>query len=161
MEKAFSNIASFASIISLLLTIKIFFKLRNILGMRKYYEKLLKAGTIENNFYKVGLNMSIDVYATPAEIISKLRDTLKGYKNIVDKMDKYMDENCKKELWDERKLGLNNHTQRVELLISQLEINVLELELLNTQNPLPHNLNIIKDKQEKLLALARKTSYID
>ncbi len=161
MEKAFNIIASFASIISLILTIIIVLKLRNILGMRKYYEKLLKASTVENKFYKVGLNMSIDVYATPAEIISDLRDTLKGYKNIVDEMDKYFEENCRKELWEERKLGLNNHTRRVELLISQLEIDILELELQNTKNPLPHTLNIIKDKQEKLLELASKTSYID
>ena len=154
----FNSFASLCSVVGLFLTIFILIKVLSSLNSKKFLEKAKLANTIEHKYKESGLAMKIDVNATSIEVIASLRETLAYYQSIANKMDKTIDS---KILWEERVLGLNNHSRRLSLLILQLEIQILELEYLTRTFPLPRDFALIEKKREEFIELAKTSTHID
>ena len=157
----FSDIARTATVINLILTAILFYKLRVSYKNIDYHKNLLKAGTTDNSYYHAGLNMGVDVNATPLEILNNIKVEFDHYKKIAKAMDKYISGHDNTALWEFRVIGLNNWSRKMDLHINQLEIAILELEFLNKKVPLPADLHKIEVKRQELIDKVKNTSYID
>lgn len=155
------NISTIISALNFILTAIILYKLYSFSNNSNYQQELLKAGTTDNSYYHAGLNMGVNVNATPTEILDDINTEFDHYKKIAKAMDKYISEHDKTALWEFRVIGLNNLSRKIDLHINQLEIAILELEYINKRVPLPADLHKIEVKRQELIDKVKNTSYID
>lgn len=159
--EAFNTIAGVASILSLLLTIFIVWKIQRYARTDQFLKELTQANTTNHHFQNSGLAMKINPNASLIEIHSEIQQNLELVNKTVAMMNKAIDKNDKMSLWEYRHIGLPNYFKKLNLLLLQGEIKSLEFQVTSSTIPDPTILSHIEQKREKFLGLAQRAIYTD
>ena len=157
----FNFVAGLASIVGLCLTVLIFIKINQYKRTQQFVEDLKRANTEEHKYRRTGLAMKIDTDASIEENLSKIETHLTYYKNIAQSMNKYIQKQDNKVLWEERVVGLTNHALQLDLLLAHVEIQCLEMQYLTSTIPMPCILNKLNKKRKRFIQMAQTAMHVD
>ena len=154
----FNSISSSASIVGFIITFLVYKKIQLISSPAEKIEQMKKAMKTNNKYYDVGLNMEIDLSSPPSDKIKEIINKFEEYNNCIKEV---VLSNNTKAIWESKHIGIPNRRNQIKLLLLALEIQIMQLEVANSNIPISSAIKLIDEKCDEFINIANNTGYVD
>ncbi|MBE6105722.1 hypothetical protein [Anaerovibrio lipolyticus] len=154
-----NSMSSSASIVGFVTALFVYKKIKKMSSTREKIDKMINAMGKDNNYHYVGLNMKIDLLSSPSKKIKDIICCFEKYNKCIDIV--ASSNNNTKSIWEYKNIAIPNKRNQIKLLLLALEIQILELEVLNSTIPLPTAIEDIDQKRDNFIDVAKNTKYVD
>ena len=149
-----------ASIVGCFLSAGVFYKIYNLVRLKKFKEDLMVAREKNSLPPELRINVAKIIDLDDDELVSEINEKIAFIKKISLESSKIIDKaGFRQELWEFRAIGIPNSFKNLDMLICELEKRYLQEKVANSGNPFVQKK--LQAKEQELIKMQKTMVYND